>query len=268
MDKEKLARSLIIQYIESCAEADAENSEELSLSVQCLRNVWEITDTAAIPDIKSIIDLMPEPKYDTEKAVALKLEGNTALKSNDFDLAIAKYTEAIAVDPTQSTFYCNRAAAYSKKGEHANAIPDCEKAISLDPQYAVAYSRLGYAYYQMKDIPEARKAYERGLRACPDNQSLKESLQSLGPAPAENPAPGADFLSSMLGGAANNPMFADLAKKCSSPEIQALLADPELEDLKQQLTANPMSILQHMGNPKVQKIIGALLPGFGGFPGA
>lgn len=270
MDKEKLARSLIIQYIESCAEADAENAEELNLSAQCLRNVWEITDAAAIPDVKSIIDLIPDPKYDTEKAVALKLEGNAALKSRDFDLAIAKYTEAISVDPTQSTFYCNRAAAYSNKGEHESAITDCEKAISLDPQYATAYSRLGYAYFQMKNIPEARKAYERGLRACPENQSLKENLQSLGPAPAapeSGAAPGADMFGGLFGGAGAG-LFGEVSKRMASPEVQELLADPEMEQLKQEIQANPASLFSRMGDPKVQRIINAILPGgLGGLMG-
>lgn len=36
-----------------------------------------------------------------------------------------------------------RAAAYGKIGEHQKAIEDCQKALSLDPNYGKAYGRMG-----------------------------------------------------------------------------------------------------------------------------
>ena len=127
-EKEKTARSLIIQYLESCMASDAEHSEEIGYSVECLKNAWGIeTPEIKIPGVSSIIDLIPTPKYDSDRAFQLKNEGNAALSRGELDTAIQFYTQAISVDPTQSTFYCNRAAVYSKKNEHENAITDCEK---------------------------------------------------------------------------------------------------------------------------------------------
>lgn len=40
-------------------------------------------------------------------------------------------------------FLC-RAAAYSKLGNYAGAVQDCERAISIDPNYSKAYGRMGY----------------------------------------------------------------------------------------------------------------------------
>lgn len=39
-------------------------------------------------------------------------------------------------------FVC-RAAAYSKLGNYAGAVQDCELAIGIDPNYSKAYGRMG-----------------------------------------------------------------------------------------------------------------------------
>lgn len=41
-----------------------------------------------------------------------------------------------------------RAAAYSKLGNYAGAVQDCEQAISIDPNYSKAYGRMGYDHIQ------------------------------------------------------------------------------------------------------------------------
>lgn len=271
MDKEQIARCLIVKYLEDCAAQDKEHADELSVSIECLRNIWNITEPQiVVPGVASLVSIIPDPKYDTERAVSLKVEGNDALKAGNLDLAMAKYTEAISVDPTQATFYCNRAAVYSKKGEHLKAIDDCEKAIALDPKYVTAYSRLGFAYFQLKRVDDARKAYERGLRACPDSQALKDNLKSIGPEPeapqggAGGAPPGGDFLGGLLGGFAQNPMFGQLAQKLQSPEVQAILAEPGMADLVAQIQSNPASIFQNLGDPRMQRLMAAVMPGFGG----
>jgi Flp pilus assembly protein TadD len=120
----------------------------------------------------------------------LKTDGNTAFKSNDHVMAITKYSEAIARDPTQATFYCNRAAVYLKTGDNRAAEEDCKKAIALDPSYAIAFSRLGCAYVRLRRIDEARRVYLEGIAACPDEHFLVDNLESLretGDAGAQKP---------------------------------------------------------------------------------
>jgi tetratricopeptide (TPR) repeat protein len=261
MDKSRTARSLIVQYLESCATDDPEHAEEYTVSVECLKTIWGIDGpSVAVPGIRSLLDLIPAQVYDRERAIQLKLDGNTALKNGDLDLALAKYTEAISVDPTEPTFYCNRAAVYSRQNNHEVAIADCEKAISLDPKYATAYSRLAFAYFSTDRRDKAREAYERGIRACPENQALKDNLQSLGPEPA--PAGGAaPDLAAMLGPLANSPMFAGVAEKLKSPEVQAVLQEPEMAALTAELQANPSAIMAKMGDPRVQRLFGLLMGG-------
>lgn len=40
-------------------------------------------------------------------------------------------------------FVLHRAAAYSKLGNYAGAVQDCERAIGIDPNYSKAYGRMG-----------------------------------------------------------------------------------------------------------------------------
>lgn len=45
--------------------------------------------------------------------------------------------------PFFSPPFFSRAAAYSKLGNYAGAVRDCERAIGIDPNYSKAYGRMG-----------------------------------------------------------------------------------------------------------------------------
>jgi serine/threonine-protein phosphatase 5 len=44
-----------------------------------------------------------------EEAIALKDQGNKAFAAHDWQKAIDLYTKAVELDPTQASFYTNRA---------------------------------------------------------------------------------------------------------------------------------------------------------------
>lgn len=89
------------------------------------------------------------------KADELKVQGNRAMALKDYPEAIAKYTEAIGLDPSNVVYLSNRAAAHSSSQKHDKAVEDAEKAIELDPNFSKAYSRLGLAKYalEMQRVP-------------------------------------------------------------------------------------------------------------------
>lgn len=80
---------------------------------------------------------------DKDEAEKLKAQGNAKMSSKEYDAAIDFYTQAIAKDGTNAVYYSNRAAAYSSKSDHQNAINDAEKALEVDPSFVRAYHRLG-----------------------------------------------------------------------------------------------------------------------------
>lgn len=61
------------------------------------------------------------------------------IKLNDFSICFS----AIGLDSNNAVYFCNRAAAHSKLGNHQAAIEDCNRALELDPTYSKAYGRLG-----------------------------------------------------------------------------------------------------------------------------
>ncbi|GJW78806.1 small glutamine-rich tetratricopeptide repeat-containing protein [Tanacetum coccineum] len=88
---------------------------------------------------------------------------NKAVESKLYPGAIELYTVAIALRGDNAIYYCNRAAAYTRAGQHAEAIIDCQKAIAIDPKYIKAYCRLGYIYSAQGKYTEAlEKGYGIG----------------------------------------------------------------------------------------------------------
>ena len=52
------------------------------------------------------------------------------------------YLSSVRVTSQKYSVSC-RAAAYTKLSENIKAIADCQKAISIDPNYGKAYGRMG-----------------------------------------------------------------------------------------------------------------------------
>jgi tetratricopeptide (TPR) repeat protein len=61
------------------------------------------------------------------------------LKNEDWDAAISEYTQAIALEPSESAYFYNRGNAYHDKGDFDSAIRDYTEAIRLNPNEAAYY---------------------------------------------------------------------------------------------------------------------------------
>jgi len=124
----------------------------------------------------------PEPVYanetedektdrlNKEAAAALKLEGNKLYKARNFDAALAKYSEAIATDETDMSFYTNRAAVHFEMKNFSLCVSDCEKAIEVGRSnrakyelIAKAYARIGNAQMKLKNFELAVENYQNSL---------------------------------------------------------------------------------------------------------
>ncbi|CAL1696240.1 unnamed protein product [Somion occarium] len=221
----------------------------------------------------------PSPE-DKSAAEALKAKGNSFMSSKNYDEAIASYTKAIELDPTNAVYYSNRAAAYSSKGSHDEAVLDADKAIEVDPSFVKAYHRLGHAYYCLNDYKAAAAAFRRGLELDPSNASLKTGLQNaearatdyddlpdLEPAPSSAPsaggAPGAGGLGNMaemlrnmgMGGAPGAPGGGG-----GMPDLASLMNNPQMMQMAQQMMANG-GIERLMSNPNVANMMNRMQGG-------
>lgn len=58
------------------------------------------------------------------------------METSDFEEAIKKYTEAIALDPENHVLYSNRSAALTKAARYLEALGDADKTIEIKPDWA------------------------------------------------------------------------------------------------------------------------------------
>lgn len=111
-----------------------------------------------------------------EAASLAKQNGNEAFKKGDYVKAIAFYSQAIEADPSDATFYSNRAAALlmmsGERGSMEKALEDCLKAISLDPRFEKSYVRASKCYLALGNFEEASSVLSGLLQLNPYLSSL------------------------------------------------------------------------------------------------
>lgn len=112
-------------------------------------------------------------------AAAKKAEGNTFFKNKQFADAIAKYTEAIAADNTDVTFFSNRSACFAALSDWEHAAEDGRSCITTDRNFVKGYFRLALALQNLKDYDGASEAVKRGLGIDSSNADLKRMSREI-----------------------------------------------------------------------------------------
>ncbi|KAA1123414.1 hypothetical protein PGTUg99_021423 [Puccinia graminis f. sp. tritici] len=197
----------------------------------------------------------------SQEAESLKAAGNQLVSQRDFSAAIAKYTEAIQLDPTNPVYYSNRA----QLGAHDEAIEDALKALEVDPTFAKAYSRLGHGYFSSCQYEKAVEAYEKGLELEPDNTTIRNSL-----ATAKSKAKSSSSLNTTSNppGSSNSSRGAmpGMGGPGGMPDLASLMNNPMMAQMAQSLMANG-GMERMMQNPMVQQMMNSLGgAGGGGMP--
>src|SRR5262249_3873287 len=107
-----------------------------------------------------------------DRAEAFRNRGFAFSFKRDHDRAIADYTEAIRLDPKNSSAYFNRGAAWSEKGDLRRAIADQSQAIALDPKNAFAWDLRCLDRAKVnRDLSKALADCEESLRLAPNDST-------------------------------------------------------------------------------------------------
>jgi tetratricopeptide (TPR) repeat protein len=117
--------------------------------------------------------------FDTSWHPIIYSEGNEFFKAKKFEEAIQKYTEAIAADPTDVTFYSNRSACYAALNKWAEAAEDGRQCIICDKSFVKGYFRHALALQNMGNLDGSQDSVKRGLGIDPQNADLKKMSREL-----------------------------------------------------------------------------------------
>ncbi|EFX03578.1 heat shock protein sti1 [Grosmannia clavigera kw1407] len=192
----------------------------------------------------------------------LKALGNKAIAAKNYDEAIEKFTEAIAIDPSNHILFSNRSAAYASKKDWDHALEDAEKTTTLKPDWAKGWSRKGTALYGKRDLVPAYEAYKEGLKIDPNNAGMKNDLASVERAmDAELRTEGGANSFEGPGQQLSN-MFSDpniLQKLAANPKTAAFLADPTFVRNLQNIQQNPQNSQAMFSDPRMIQVMGVLM---------
>ncbi len=96
--------------------------------------------------------------------------GEQAYRRGDHALAVALFTEAIAVDPDNMNAYLNRAFCHVLLKQYTEAIKDLTVVIEREPKHALAYTTRGSSYLRSGEPDKALADLEMVISLDPRNE--------------------------------------------------------------------------------------------------
>lgn len=123
-----------------------------------------------------------------KQAVEEKAKGNEAYKKKEFEVALSHYDKAIELEPTNITYYNNKAAVFFEQADYTKCIETCEKSIEVGREnradyklIAKAIARIGNSWQKQNDLDKALKYFNSSLseHRNPDIIKKKQDIEKL-----------------------------------------------------------------------------------------
>lgn len=186
--------------------------------------------------------------YNPELAEAARNEGNTHFKEGRYVEAVTAYSEAIRRDEKDPRAYSNRAACYLKLAAIPEGLKDCDKAIQLDPNFIRAYIRKAALLYAKKDYSECLEVCEKATALDTEKKHTTEIQGQRTKATFEIYRQ-QQQQSASINESDTEATIAD--KIAKDPELAAIISDPAMRMILQQMQTDPAAVQEHMRNPSV-----------------
>ena len=95
---------------------------------------------------------------------------------NDFDRAIADFSEALKINPRYATAFISRGNAWKNNGNFARAIVDYTMTIEINPIAAEAFTNRGVCYSLLDQSELACLDFQKAcdLRRCDELKKAQE----------------------------------------------------------------------------------------------
>src|SRR5207253_8388471 len=95
------------------------------------------------------------------------LQGDTFFDAEQYDDALETYTKAVQLKPIASAYY-HIGWIYNDRDQFAQAIEPLSQAARLRADYAEPHQELGYAYYKLSRSQEAIPEFQNAISLKPD----------------------------------------------------------------------------------------------------
>lgn len=95
-------------------------------------------------------------------------QGNIYMSRGQYELAVEKYTYAITLNPDFYMAYNNRGYTYFEMNEYEKTLDDFNRALELNPEDAMLYNNRGLVYSQIEQDDKAIADFDRALELDPE----------------------------------------------------------------------------------------------------
>lgn len=110
-------------------------------------------------------------------AFAQNINQSVITKAAIDQLDLNQLDQLIELNPTKPVAYCLRAKWYIENGQYQEAITDCNNALQLESNYALAFNERGTAYVALTNFSAAIHDYNHVIQLQPTNSSWTLALR-------------------------------------------------------------------------------------------
>jgi len=112
----------------------------------------------------------------TQDPTPFLAKGEERLSVEDWDGAVAAFSQAVAAAPTSAVAHSKLGVAYVYRQQWEDASTEFSKALQFDPRYAPAYSNLGNVHRERGRLDEAVTCYLRAIALDPEYAIAHQNL--------------------------------------------------------------------------------------------
>jgi tetratricopeptide (TPR) repeat protein/serine/threonine protein kinase len=117
---------------------------------------------------KAVADYTEAIRLKADYAEAYNGRGQAYFNLKQFDKAISDYSQAIRLNADFAEAYSNRAFAYTRAGQFEKALADCNEAIRIKPDFAEAYKNRANPRNSLQQYEDAINDCNEAIRLKPD----------------------------------------------------------------------------------------------------
>jgi tetratricopeptide (TPR) repeat protein len=143
--------------------------------------ILDLPERATANPISGVVSVRELRHPIPKKAFREAFQGQQFARANDLPKAIAKFENAIRIDPDFRNAHCNLGLLYARAGRGAEALAELKKAIDIGPPAAPIYADFALISFALGQRQEAAAFARKALELDPANGGALSVLKLAEP---------------------------------------------------------------------------------------